>query len=51
MGEPLHRAPEDVDRESSALERLFEGEADPVPPSPPTTPDANVPVHPERSDA
>ncbi len=50
MGEPLHRVPEDVDRETSALERLFEGAADPVP-SPPSTPDANVPPDPERSDA
>lgn len=50
MGETPHRAPNDVDRETPALDRLFEGAADPVP-SPSCTPDADVPPDPERSDA
>jgi hypothetical protein len=50
MGDPPNRAPEEADAEPSALDRLFEGDADPVA-SPRATPSALVPPHPEHPDA
>jgi hypothetical protein len=50
MGDPPHRAPEDTDGEPSALDLLFEGDADPVA-SAPVSPSSFVPPHPEHPDA
>jgi hypothetical protein len=50
MGDPPHRAPEDTDREPSALDLLFEGDADPVA-APQPSPPSLVPTHPEHPDA